>query len=131
MIVVDASLILDLLLRTSSAEAIGRRLFRANETLHAPHLIDVEILEVLRRYWLNKAIDSERAGEAIRDFYDLPIERYAHELLSLRVWELKANLTAYDAVYLALAELLEAPLVTADSRMSKAPNARVAIEVIR
>lgn len=131
MIVVDASIVLDLLLRTPSAAAIGQRLFRRNETLHAPHLIDVEFLQVLRRYWLRHAIDDERAADAIQDFSDLPIERYSHELLAARVWELKDNLTAYDAVYVALAELLEAPLVTADKGLSKAPGTRAAIELIR
>ena len=131
MIVVDASVILDLLLRTASSDAVARRLFQPGETLHAPHLIDVEVLQVIRRYWLRKAIDAGRAADALRDFADLSIERYSHELLLSRVWELRENLTAYDAVYVALAELLEAPLLTGDSRIEKAPGIRAAVELLR
>lgn len=131
MIVVDASAILELLLRTSASEAVVRRLFRANETLHAPHLIDVEVMQVLRRYARNRSVPLARLEEALDDFRAVPIERYPHELLVARIWELRDNLSAYDAAYVALAELLRAPLITFDSRLAAAPLHGAKMEVLK
>jgi predicted nucleic acid-binding protein len=127
LIVVDASAVLDTLLRTPSAEAIEARLFRLGETLHAPHLIDVEVAQVLRRYQRSAEIDDARARQALEDMSELPLRRYPHDVLLPRVWELRANLTAYDAVYVALAEVLDAPLFTSDQRLASAPGHRARI----
>ena len=130
MIVVDASAVLEALLNTPASDAIRRRFFRDGETLHAPHLLDVEVLQVLRRYAARGVLSPERGAEAVGDFVSLPIERYAHELLVERIWSLRKNLTAYDAAYVALAELLAAPLLTRDLRLSRAARISAAIDCI-
>ena len=130
MIVVDASAVLEVLLATPASDEIRRRLFRSGETLHAPHLLDVEVLQVLRRYAARGVLSSERGAEAVGDFVSLPIERYTHELLVERIWDLRANLTAYDAAYVSLAELLRALLVTRDARLAKAARVSTAIECV-
>jgi len=128
-IVVDASALLEVLLQTSMAQKVSDRLFRADESLAAPHLIDVEIAQVLRRYQAAGQMDDQRCREALADLFDLPLVRYPHDFLLPRVWELRHNLTAYDAVYLALAEALEVPLVTRDSGLAGSPGHRVAVEL--
>ncbi len=130
MIVVDASALLETLLRTPAAEAVEKRLFGAGETLHAPHLIDVEATQVIRRYAATGEIDAERGRAALVDLGDLPLRRYPHGLLLPRVWDLRNNLTAYDAVYVALAELLEAPLVTRDRRLAAAGGHDARVELV-
>src|SRR5438552_1488940 len=114
MIVVDASVVLETLLRTPNAAAVERRLFDPSQTLHAPHLIDVEVAQVLRRYAQKGEIDDARGRTAIADLADFPLQRYPHDFLLPRVWDLRQNLTAYDAIYVALAEALDAPLLTRD-----------------
>jgi predicted nucleic acid-binding protein len=130
MIVVDASAMLQVLLRTPDAHAVEERLFDPNETLHAPHLLDVEIAQVIRRYAANGEIDSERGGEALDDLAVFPVHRYPHDVLLPRVWELRNNLTAYDAVYVALAEALEAPLLTRDRRLAGAAGHHATVELV-
>lgn len=130
MIVVDASAILELLLRTRAAAAVEARLFDRNESLHAPHLLDIEVTQVLRRYAASGVATPERCREALADLADLPLTRYPHDFLLARVWELRGNLTAYDAVYVALAEALDALLLTRDRRLSKAPGNRAKIELV-
>lgn len=129
MIVVDASAVLEVLLRTPAASAIERRLFAAGEALHAPHLIDIEVAHGLRRYALAGDMSAERGREAFEDLADLSVRRYPHDVLLARVWELRANLTAYDAVYVALAEALDAPLLTRDRRLATAAGHRARIEL--
>jgi predicted nucleic acid-binding protein len=110
---------------------VARRLFRQpQETLHAPHLLDVEVAQVLRRYVAAAEITSERGREALADLTDFPIRRYPHDLLLARVWDLRNNFTAYDAVYVALAEALEAPLLTRDQRLGAAAKRHVQIELL-
>ena len=130
MIVVDASAVLETLLRTPNAQAVERRLFDPSQTLHAPHLLDVEIAQVLRRYAGNGEIDGERGRAALADLADLPLHRYPHDFLLPRVWELRENLTAYDAVYVALAEALDAPLLTCDRRLATAPGHQARVELV-
>lgn len=130
MIVVDASAILELLLRTRKAPQIEGRLFNAGETWHAPHLIDVEILQVLRRLIRDQTLTQKRAQEALDDLADLPMERYPHLPLIQRSWELQHNLTAYDAAYAALAEALRCPLITCDGRLATAPGLAAPVELI-
>lgn len=119
MIVVDASAILEVLLNTRAATRVAERLFAAGETLHAPHLLDLEVAQVLRRYAAAGALTQDRGGQALEDFADLPLDRYPHHLFLDRIWELRHNLTAYDAAYVALAEALAAPLVTRDAALAK------------
>jgi predicted nucleic acid-binding protein len=116
-IVVDASVILEVLLGTPDGARVAGRLFTPGETLHAPHLLDLEVAQVLRRYALAGELDSARGLEALDDLADLPLTRYPHDLLLPRIWELRRNLTAYDAAYVALAEALAAPLVTRDAAL--------------
>lgn len=131
MIVVDASAVLDLLLNRKVAEALRDRFFQRGQSLHAPHLIDVEVLHVLRRYNRSGEMGDDRAEEAVQNHLALPIERYSHELLAGRMWQLRGNLTAYDAAYVALAEVLQAKLVTTDARLARAPGARRVAELVR
>ena len=130
MIVVDASALLEVLLRTPSAQAVEGRLLDPQETLHTPHLLDVEVAQVIRRYAANGEIDAERGGTALADLAAFPLHRYPHDLLLPRVWELRNNLTAYDAVYVALAEALDAPLLTRDRRLANAAGHRAMIELL-
>lgn len=130
MIVLDASAALELLLRGTAAEAVAERVFRAGESLHAPYLLDVEVAQVVRRYFLAGELSAERGGEALADLSDLRLERYPHEPLLLRIWELRHNATAYDAAYLALAEALGAPLLTRDARLASVPGTTVVVDVV-
>lgn len=130
MTVVDASTVIEVLLRTSAAAAVERRLLDPKETLHAPHLIDIEVAQVLRRYARAGEASEARCREALTDFSDLPLTRYPHDFLLPRVWELRGNLTAYDAVYVALAEALDAPLLTRDRRLAGAPGHGAKIELV-
>jgi predicted nucleic acid-binding protein len=121
-IVLDASAALEVLLRTPASAAIEERLFAPGETLHAPHLIDVEIAQVLRRYARSGQASAERCEIALEDWAEFRVTRYAHEPLLARMWALRDNFTAYDAAYVALAEGLEAPLLTRDARLARAPG---------
>jgi predicted nucleic acid-binding protein len=130
LIVVDASALLEALLRTPAAEAVEDRLFAPGQTLHAPHLLDVEVAHVIRRYAASGDIDSRRGLAALGDLADFPLVRYPHDFLLSRVWELRNNLTAYDAVYVALAEALDVPLLTRDRRLAAAAGHRAEIELV-
>src|ERR1700689_2741783 len=112
MIVLDASALVEVLLRTRAGAAIELRMFSPGETLHAPHLIDIETTQVLRRHVAQGAIDAKRGREAIQDVATLALRRYGHESLLPRVWEMRDNLTAYDAVYVALAQALDPHLLS-------------------
>jgi predicted nucleic acid-binding protein len=130
LIVVDASAVVEVLLKTDSSPRILNRISTSGETLHAPHLLDVEIAQVLRRYYNSGELDAGRGNEALEDLMDLPIARYPHDVLLPRIWELRQNLTAYDAAYIALAEVLSAPLITLDKRLASAPRHYATIEVL-
>jgi predicted nucleic acid-binding protein len=129
-IVLDASAAVEWLLQTSSGMMVARRMFSPRETLHAPHLLDVEVMQVIRRYVTAGALAISRAEEALQDLADLRVLRYPHVLFLPRVWELRDNLTAYDAIYLALAETLDATLVTCDRKIASAPGHHARIEII-
>lgn len=130
MIVVDASVVVEVLLRTRASAAVEARLFAPGESLHAPHLLDVEVAQVVRRYWLAKELDEERGREALADLARFPVERYAHGPLLDRVWQLRRNVTAYDGAYLSLAEALDAPLVTRDRRLASVPGHGAEVQVL-
>ncbi len=129
MIVVDASALLEALLRTPAAKAVEKWLFDPEQTLHAPHLLDVEVAQVIRRYAANGEIDKDRGRAAVADLADFPLHRYPHDFLLPHVWDLRNNLTAYDAVYVALAEALDAPLLTRDRRLAAAAGHHARIEL--
>jgi predicted nucleic acid-binding protein len=129
-IVVDASALLEALLRTPAAAVVEKRLFYVAQTVHAPHLIDIEATHVLRRYAATGRIEPERCRVALTDLSDFPLRRYPHDVLLSRVWELRHNLTAYDAVYVALAEALDAPLLTRDRRLAASSGHRAQIDLV-
>jgi predicted nucleic acid-binding protein len=108
---------------------VNRFIFAANETLHAPHLIDLEIAQVLRRYVRSAVISPDRGAEALSDLADFPLTRYSHAVLLKRIWQMRHVLTAYDAAYLALAEALDARLITRDRALA-GTGSRVRVEVI-
>jgi predicted nucleic acid-binding protein len=130
MIVVDASAVVEALLRTPAAKVVERWLFDPRHTLHAPHLLDIEVTQVIRRYAAAGEIDSERGRAALADLADLPLYRYPHNFLLRRVWDLRDSLTAYDAAYVALAEALDAPLLTRDQRLAAAAGRHARVELV-
>lgn len=130
MIVLDASVVLEVLLRMPAGVALEERLFRPEETLHAPHLLDVEVAQVLRRYARAGDVDAGRCRAALDDLAGFALTRYPHDFLMQRVWDLRGNLSAYDAVYVALAEALDAPLLTRDQRLANAPGHGARVEVV-
>ncbi len=130
MIVVDASALLEFLLQTALGSRVEARLFRDRDQLHAPHLADVEVTQALRRLVRTGEVSQERAADAIADLTDLDLHRHPHLDLLSRAWKLRENVTAYDAVYIALAEALDARMVTCDAALGKAPGHRARIEVI-
>lgn len=124
MIVLDASAAIDWLLQTAAGQRIETRIYSRGESLHAPHLLDLEVAQVLRRLVREGAVSSRRADQAIQDLLDLRLARYAHFAFLPHVWRLRDNFSAYDAVYVALTEKLGATLITRDARLASA-SARV------
>ncbi len=130
MIVTDASAMVEVLLRLPGAESVEARMFRPGVTLHAPHLLDVEVAQVVRRLVTTGKIDHREGRDAINDLADMPIKRYPHDVLLKRIWALRGNLSAYDAAYVALAEALDAPLLTRDRRLANAAGLYASIQVV-
>ncbi len=130
MIVLDASSTIEWLLQTWAGARVAQRILSSGETLHAPHLLDVEVTQVFRRHVARGAISASRAEEALQDLLELRVSRHPHGLFLWRVWELRDNLTAYDAVYVALAEGLDATLLTCDGKLALAPGHHARVEVI-
>lgn len=130
MIVVDASVMVEWLLRTPAGALIGRRVAVQSETLHAPHLLDIEVAQALKRYRRSGMLDNRRLEEAVHDLVTLEIRRYPHTPLLTRVLELRDNLSAYDAVYVALAESLHATLLTRDGKLASAPGHRARVQLV-
>ena len=129
MIVLDASAVVDWLLQTPAGQQIESRVYSGNESLHAPHLLDLEVTQVLRRLTREGVITVHRADEAIADLLDLRINRYAHFVLLPRIWRMRHNVSAYDAAYIALAETLGATLLTRDARLASASGHSAAVEL--
>lgn len=129
MIVLDASAAVDWLLQTSAGQRIEQRIYSHNESLHAPHLLDLEVTQVLRRLAREGTVSAHRADEAVRDLLDLRITRYPHFVLLPQIWQHRHNLSAYDAAYVVLAKKLGAALVTRDRRLASASGHAAAIEL--
>jgi predicted nucleic acid-binding protein len=132
-IVIDASAAIEWVLQTAKGAQIEVRIFRKpgeSPRLHAPHLLDVEVAQVLRRHVVKGLVSAARGQAALEDFLQIPLQRYPHDVLLPRVWELRKNLTAYDAVYVALAEALDMPLLTCDANIAVAPGHRARVDVI-
>ena len=129
MIVLDASAAVDWLLQTSAGLSIEERIYSRNETLHAPHLLDLEVTQVLRRLALQGVVSVYRAEQAVRDLLDLRITRYAHSVLLPRIWQLHHSFSAYDAAYIVLAEKLGVALITRDARLASASGHAASVEL--
>jgi len=128
-IVLDASAAIDWLLQTAVGRQIEDRLYSRGESLHAPHLLDLEVAQVLRRLVREGAVSAPRADQAIQDLFDLRVTRYPHFVFLPHIWWLRDNLSAYDAAYVALTENLGATLITRDTRLASACARRVSIEL--
>ncbi len=130
MIVLDASALIELLLNTEPGRRLAKRIADPRVMLHAPHLVDLEVAQTLRRYVLHGEISDERAQIALQHLTLLDLNRYAHSDFLTRIWALKDNVSAYDGAYVSLAEALGATLVTGDRRLTKASGTRAVIELL-
>jgi predicted nucleic acid-binding protein len=127
MMVLDASAVIELLLNSRAGQRVAARI-SDNHPLHVPHLIDLEVTQVLRRECALGRLSLERAEAGLEVFQNLAMRRHSHQPLLGRIWQLRNNLTAYDACYVALAESLGALLLTTDSALASAPHlARVEV----
>ena len=129
MLVIDASAVVEMLMATPTGFAIEESLFSSREPLAAPYLIDIEVLHALRRFHLVKMLSAERAEQALDDLGSLAITRYGHEMLRTDIWRLRDNLTPYDAAYVSLGALLDAPVVTCDSKLAHSQGHAVPIRL--
>ncbi len=131
MIVLDSSAIVEWLLGLPKADAVGARILAA-DSLHAPSLMDIEVAQVMRRYAAAGEIAADTGERALNVLRDLDVNRYTHESLLTAVWKLRHNLTAYDAAFVALAGVLDAPLITLDRRISGAvlPGWNITVDVV-
>jgi predicted nucleic acid-binding protein len=133
MLVVDASALTELLLGRRAAGRVAEHLRDYEFDLHAPHLIDLEVLSALRRVVASGHAAPGRGDDAVADYLDLPVERYPHDVLAPRIWHLRENFPPYDAAYVALAESLTTepvPLLTADARLGRAVRKHLKIAVL-
>jgi predicted nucleic acid-binding protein len=126
-IVLDASVVVELLINGPLADASGSDLARRDDSFIVPHLIDVEVMSALRRLVAGQRLDAYRGDQFLAGLAALPAERYPHLPLVSRIWELRHNFTAYDAVYIALAEATGASLYTCDEKLRKGHRARVVV----
>ena len=129
MIVLDASAAVDWLLQTAAGRRIETRIYSRGESLHAPHLLDLEVAQVFRRLVRETTVSAQRADQAIQDLQDLRLTRYPHFVFLSHIWRLRQNLSAYDAAYVALTEELDATLLTRDARLASSPGSRAKIEL--
>ena len=130
MIVLDASALVELFLQTPAGVTVAKRIEDLALSLHVPHLADVEVAQALRRYAAEGELDARDAAEALEDLRALDLQRHAHEPLLDRVWALRHHLSAYDAVYVALAEALQTVVLTCDARLARAPGMARRVEVV-
>lgn len=129
MIVLDASALIELLLLTPPGLKVAERVFGPGTHLHAPELIDLEVTQAVRRYLRAGELETKRGAEVLHDLASIRMRRHRHRPLMTRVWELRENLTAYDAAYVALAEALQATLVTRDQALDSYQH-RARVEVL-
>ncbi|QQS02352.1 MAG: type II toxin-antitoxin system VapC family toxin [Austwickia sp.] len=129
MIVVDASCLYEVVVDTPRAEAIRERLAIDPEQA-APHIVDIEVFGLIRRDYLAGTIDETLAALAVEDLRSWPGERFGHRALLTRAWELRHGVRGWDAAYVALAEILDATLVTLDRRLARATGLRCRIEAL-
>ena len=129
MIVVDASCAVDVLLGTSRAEQIRNIMVRDGD-LVAPHLLDAEVTSVIREHLLVGRVDETAAAQAVEELATWPLQRFGHSALLGRAWQLRDNLRIWDALYVALAEVLGASLLTADARLANATGPRCTFVVV-
>jgi predicted nucleic acid-binding protein len=129
-IVLDASALVELLLNTPTGQKIATRIGDPALGIHIPHLADVEVAQALRRYAQKGELEADEAAEALADLRALDLQRHAHEPMLDRVWELRENLTAYDATYIALAEVLDTILLTCDGPLARAPGMAARVELV-
>jgi predicted nucleic acid-binding protein len=127
MIVLDASVVVELLTNGALADSIRDHLARRDESFVVPHLIDVEVVSAMRRLAAGNRIEAHRSDQFLAGLAALPAERYSHTPLVGRMWELRHNFTAYDAAYIALAEAMNAVLYTSDEKLSKGHRAQVVL----
>jgi predicted nucleic acid-binding protein len=130
LIVVDASMVIELLLQSTTGKRASARLFDQPAELHAPQLLDIEVVQVLRRFESRGALTAARALTSLDLLADLPVRRHELSPLVPRIWKLRANLSACDAAYVALAEALGATFLTCDARFGRAPGAQAAVELL-
>jgi predicted nucleic acid-binding protein len=130
LIVIDASALLELLLATHRAERIATRALAPAERLHAPHLLDIEVVQALRKLVQLDELTALRAEQALEDYASLAIDKHPHHDLLARIWQLRDSLTGYDGAYVALAEALDAPLLTCDARLGRAHGHGASLEVV-
>ncbi len=128
--VLDASVLVEVLLSRPSVARLADRMQDPGEGLHVPHLVNLEVAQTLRRYQASGDMSPQRARQALLWFEQMPLERHPHWPFLGRIWELRHNLAAYDAAYVALAEALEAPLLTCDSALASAPGHHAVVELI-
>lgn len=129
MLIIDASVVVAVLVNQQPSAPELRERLSKSDSLHAPHLLDAEVVQVLRRYVFKGDLNEQQGYSAVKRFSDLELTRYPYSLFLTRVWQLKANVSAYDAAYLALAEMLAAPLLTLDGRLARAPGHSAQVEV--
>ena len=108
---------------------LEQRMFAPGEILYCPELLYVEVTHTFRRYVFNRSVAVLRAEAALRDLLDLRVNHFPHGLVITRVWELRNSLTAYDAMYVAMAETLDAPLITCDRKIASAPGHHAQVEL--
>lgn len=119
-----------MLLRTPTGQRVETRAFSPGESLHAPHLIDLEVAQLFRRHAASGTIAPARGKQALEVLRDIAFVRYPHDVLLDRIWQLRDNLNAYDAAYVALAEALDAPLITCDRKLSAPGHHRARVELM-
>lgn len=131
MLVIDASVALEVLLQTPLGVRCTGRVLGSGEELHAPHLLDVEFAHALRRLVRSAGLTANMAQRALDDLVDLALQRHPHTILMPRIWQLRNSVSAYDATYIALAEGLGAPLATCDGKLSRAHGHQAVVELLR
>jgi predicted nucleic acid-binding protein len=126
--VIDASSVLEIILQTKTGKHLEKELLK-EPSLIAPHLLDVEVCQVLRRFVLGRELTAKRGSEALEDFSQIRIIRYPHRFYWQKIWNLRFHVTAYDAAYLALAILLEVPLMTQDQKLAYVAQKHVPVVI--